>query len=128
LADLLNRIAVMQIRVALLDKSELQKKAIASYNRRQAERSEWGWRGNFEYDPAHPDSDPAFLQRITVNYIRHHLTRYDTAIDAMVGKVGKQSGVDALREKVYSVIAATYPHLAVECARQLEYRKQEAGQ
>ena len=32
--------------------------------------------------------------------------------------------VDAVRERVYGLIAAEYPHLGVECRRQLDVRRE----
>ena len=71
------------------------------------------------------DRDPVFLDRITVNYIRHELTQYDGALVEVAGQTGIQQAVDAIRARVYEAIADAYPMLADECTRQLERKRLE---
>jgi hypothetical protein len=99
--------------VPMLPGDVLTRQACAHYNRRQAERYWEEWR------EATPDSDPAFLARITVNYVRHGLSRYEQELEQVFGKVGVREAYAAISQKVYGAIGAAYPTLAGECARQL---------
>lgn len=64
-------------------------------------------------------SDELFLERITVNYIRHNLTGYDAKLFAQKGKIGGGEAVQIIRRRVFEEIAFAYPHLADECDRQM---------
>ena len=111
------------------DLVELMRLAIASYNDHQAEREMRAWeRGQEWYDmgeTATERSDPAFLERITVNYIRHTLTTYDRHLESVAGKVGVREAVAVMRDRVYGAVADTYPQYRAECNRQLERRKEQ---
>lgn len=72
------------------------------------------------YEPAARDSSPEFLQRITVNHLRHNLSNYDARLDALFGKVGKQEAYRLLNAKIYAKIAEEYPLLRDECERQMQ--------
>jgi len=115
----------------IADHAELMRLAIASYNDYQAEREMRAWeRGQEWYDigePASERSDPAFLKRITVNYIRHHLTTYDRHLESVAGKVGVREAVAVIRDRVYGAVADTYPQYRAECNRQLARRKEQAA-
>lgn len=75
-----------------------------------------------DYTPANTDSDPEFLQRITVNYLRHELSDYEYRLRVLFGKVGKTEGYRILNKKIYDKIASTYPQLRDECNRQMARR------
>jgi len=45
-------------------------------------------RANYDWQPAKLSGDPAFLERIQVNFIRHRMTKYDGFLNGNVGKVG----------------------------------------
>lgn len=75
-----------------------------------------------EYIKASKNSDPEFLRRITVNYLRHNLSSYEERLDDLFGKVGKTEAYIILNRKIYESIAKAYPDLAEECERQM-YRK-----
>jgi hypothetical protein len=79
-------------------------------------------RGNYDYDQATPDSDPAFLERIAVKYLRHELSDYDPELAKLFGQVGRADATSVVRKHVYNAIADAYPDLATECARQLRDR------
>jgi len=95
-------------------------RAIRSFNDRAATRA-YG-----DYDPATPDSDPAFLARITVNYLRHERTSYDALGAQLFGLVGREEAHDLLRERVLAAIADAYPSLAAECATQVRQAAEQA--
>lgn len=110
--DLAERISAVEVRVPLLDRDELVWQACESYNSRS--------RGDLR---ATPDSDPEFLDRICVNYLRHELTGYEAELDALYGQVGRKEARDIIRAKVYDAIADAYPDLAAECSRQAFARR-----
>lgn len=109
----------VQIRVPL--EEAVAEKAVAAYNARKAARARDDW------EPATLDSGEAFLQRITVNYIRHRLTDYDGLLVAKYGAVGVEEARHLIRRRVYGAIAATYPALADECQRQWAKRLENYG-
>lgn len=91
----------------------VQKSAIREYNNHQAslERDD----GYF----ATPDSNKDFLDRITVNHLRHGLSNYEKRLDALFGKVGTHQAYPILHKKVMEAIASKYPELAAECQKQI---------
>lgn len=93
--------------------ARVHKAAIRHYERR-----------NEPVDTRSPGFDE-FLQRITVNYIRHVLTHYDQAIEETAGRVGKMDAINLLRKRVYGAISEAYPDLAGECERQRRAHYQE---
>lgn len=115
----------MHVGVNVLGAEVVLNRAIKSYNSRQDELEfERGYFGG----KASLASDPLFLERIQVNYIRHALTHYDEYLEELAGKVGVSDGVAEIRRKVYKTISKAYPHLADECARQLKARLAELSQ
>lgn len=106
-ARLMESILAMPIAVRQLKLKRVREQAIASYNSR----------GN-GYAFASPADDPAFLDRITVNFIRHELTEYHRALWDAAGKTGVRQAITLIRKRIYGAIAEAYPMLASECARQ----------
>ena len=105
---LLAYVAQITITVPLID--HVQSLAIDSYN---------AW--NRERDKYASENDSAeFLERITVNFIRHEMTDYEEHLRKLFGKVGIQSGLLSLRERVFQKIGEVYPDLDEECDRQLD--------
>ena len=100
------------IKVEVLELDQVRNKAIDSYNARS---------DNF----ASTASDLDFLERITVNFIRHNLTSYDHLLDFVKGKTGVEDGSLLIAKRIFSSIAEGYPSLAEECARQYENAKRE---
>jgi hypothetical protein len=99
------------INVTVLPMEQLRARAIAHYNGRQAERA--GLRAN--------ESDSQeFLQRIEVNYVRHQLTNYDSALNALFRKIAKRAAATVIRQRIFDAIATNYPQLADECRRQAQ--------
>lgn len=119
-ANLLEKVEQVQVQVPALDEDELRRRAITSFNRRAQEQAETrsrrgGWYGP---EPVDENSDPQFLERITVNYVRHELTRYDQMWSDLAGQVGREQAHRLLRGRVLDEIARVYPALAGECERQ----------
>lgn len=115
----LEKARTMIIRVRRLPETEVLDAAIDHYNFRQSSRH---WHDYDDYDyftPADRDSDPQFLARISVNYIRHELTSYDSKLFAQRGRIGGDAAVPIIRRRVFEEIACAYPHLEGECDRQM---------
>jgi hypothetical protein len=112
--ELIAKAASIPVRVPVIAQERLIRRACASYNALRADRA--------DYTPATPGSDPEFLERITVNYLRHELTCYEDQLAALFGSVGRAEAEPVIRERVYDAIASAYPDLAGECARQLRDR------
>jgi hypothetical protein len=77
------------------------------------------------YTDASPSSNTEFLNRITVNHIRHNLSYYDEKLERLFGKVGKMEAYIILNKKIYAKIGDMHPALAAECKRQLDRKMGE---
>ena len=110
-AALTQRVLEMHVSVETRPEHWVRRATIEAYNERH-------WDG----DGAAEDAPVEFLERITVNFIRHNLTAYDRALEEVAGRVGIASAVQAIRAKIYSAIGESYPALADECSRQLMRR------
>ena len=104
---LLTAVDVMKVDVTLMPLRDVHRLAIDSYNEHHAESQNY----------ASHKSDPAFLNRISVNFSRHELTEYDYALADVAGKTGITKAVDGIRQKVYSAIATVYKIFSVDCQR-----------
>lgn len=111
-AKLMAAIEAMRVSVARLSPAEVRRQAIESYNLHS--------RGDSFASNA---DDPAFLERITVNFIRHELSEYDVSLWEVAGKTGIARAVAEIRRRVYSAIAQAYPSLSAECERQIAARQ-----
>lgn len=117
--DLLQEVSRVRISVsAPPGLGTVRKAAVNHFNERSAERALW--RGDIEYEPATLDSDRQFLDRITVNYLRHECTTYDDVLDSLARRVGKRKAYDLIRGRVLDAVAERYPELRSECVRQKE--------
>lgn len=112
IASLLEAIEVMPISVK--EVKNVRQCAIKSYNNHALNR------GSESYASALDDQE--FLDRITVNFIRHELTQYDQAILDAAGKAGVQKAIFRIRQRVYAAIAQAYPALSDQCQAQLQSR------
>jgi hypothetical protein len=93
----------VEITVGVIDPGVLRGNAIEHYNARQR---------FLDRDRiAEGDSSPEFLDRITMNYIRHELTTYDEHWPALIARVGREEAYQALRDRVARAIADAYPGL-----------------
>lgn len=122
-AVLVERAEQMRITVHRLPTETVIEQAIASYN---AHNWEIAWRHGDAWEPATERSDPDFLERITVNYIRHHLTSYDSHLEQVVGQIGVHQAGKVIRRRIYDEIAKEYPEYAAECQRQMQARSGES--
>ncbi len=114
--ELLETVSAVEISVPQMSWNVLVRGACEHYNALQLAC------GNYDYDQAAPDSDPAFLERIAVNYLRHELSDYEPELAKLFGQVGRADAASVIRKRVYNAIADAYPDLASECGRQLRDR------
>lgn len=108
-AALMQQVLEMHVSVETRPEHWVRRAAIEAYNERH-------WDG----DGAAEDAPAKFLERITVNFIRH---KYDRALEEVAGRVGIASAVqskDLLSHR--RAIGESYPALADECSRQLMRR------
>jgi hypothetical protein len=128
-AELLAAIERITVAVPDLTVAELRKRAVEHYNLL--------WKSRGKYDKrASENDDPAFLDRISYNCLRHDLIHIEVAdgdrvyrdelIASLHGMVGKNDAYDALWEKVSDAITDAYPHLCDACL-EADRRRQEAA-
>jgi hypothetical protein len=119
-AALLAEVAALRISVPVMDFARLAELAVAHRNRINAS---WAADRGYEADPATVDGvDKPTLHRWMENYLRHARTVYDAALDGLYARVGRAQATDAIRDRVYAVIAETYAELAAEARRQAAER------
>jgi hypothetical protein len=119
---LMAAIAALEVCVPVLAEEVLTRRAIDSYNNFQMVRAEY--RQDWGYREASVDSDPCFIRRISVNHLRHSLTRYEAELETTFGKVGVREAYVQINRKVYQAIGSAYPALAEECDRQMKAKEQ----
>jgi hypothetical protein len=101
----------IEIAVPVLPRDELIRRACANYNSlARSERTD---------SYASPSSDPEFLARICVNYLRHCLTDYERELALIRGLVATAEGYTRIKERVLDAIAERYDWLADECDEQI---------
>lgn len=100
----------VSVEVPEMSSSQLFRRAIAHYNRRNPDRR-----------PASLDSDPEFICRLSVNYLRHQHSSYDSTRNFLRGIATKedQAFVGAIiKGRVLRQIAVSYPMLRGEARNQ----------
>lgn len=104
-----------------IELTQLRQFAVNHYNSRQLDRAA---RGDFDDDDrprrlATVEAPSEFLSRIMVNFLRHSASSYDAKLRKAerLGARGQEL-VRAVKARVLQAIAAAYPELATECARQ----------
>lgn len=99
----------LKIEVPEMTEGELRKKAVKSYNDfREAKAFQ---RDDYEFEPATIHADDVFLNRISMNYLRHRCTRYEKELKQIFGKVGVDSAYVILKIKINNAILEKYPFL-----------------
>lgn len=111
------------ISVKRIDFTSLKNKALQSkqswYDYQADIRNSWEWRKTVN------GADEATIRRWMVNYIRHKLTTYDSELEIIFNRTGKDKGFVLLHNAVLDKIAETYPELADECDNQKYYTEEE---
>jgi hypothetical protein len=88
-----------------LARDELERRALAHW--RAIRRDHW-----------EPGESPTWIDTISVNYLRHELSRYHVILHSIAGRVGAEAASLELFDKVVDEIASVYPHLQEECSNQ----------
>lgn len=110
--ELLAWVDALPIVLVSLNEAEVAKEAVLHYN------NLWMSRENYE-KTASINDDPAFLVRISVNYLRRHeCSRYEAMLEQVYGKVGVAEARRRIKGRVLSAICEAFPSLAGEFARQ----------
>ena len=115
---------IKKIKVELLDVSDDKLRDLAIDNVIEFKRYINELHGNYdgmEFEARF--ADDATIDRWTVNYIRHNLTKYDDDLYNMKGKVGRHEVYIIYKEAVLNKIAEVYPKYKDECNRQLTEAK-----
>lgn len=99
----------------IMEREKLTNLAINSYNDFNLSK------GYDNFASKYADDD--FLNRITVNFIRHNITNYECLLDEVFSKAYKNYGIELIRKKIYNLIGSNYPWLKEECNKQFEARK-----
>jgi hypothetical protein len=89
------------IQVPSLDREETVRNAIKTYN-------------ESHFSQASNDSDWRTLREITLTYIRHKMTDYESLLEIMHGTIGVDSASDIIQERVQAKIIEVNPWLGVE--------------
>jgi hypothetical protein len=104
-------VEAVEIEVPRLPKAELIRRACENYNAGLVDDTR-------DRPRAYPNSDPEFLERVCVNYLRHVLTQYEEHLEEIAGKVGMRDAYQKLKSKVLDAIWDEYDWLRFECWRQ----------
>lgn len=96
----------------------VEQMAVDHYNERKMELA--SLRCDFDFDPVNISTctDRSFIERITVNYIRHGHTEYDARLMEEYGNTGIREFYVKFRRAVLMKIAEAYPKYREECERQ----------
>lgn len=98
------------INVPAINYEKVVKRACQSYNEWH-EYDRYG-RYNEYFTPADPlNSDKDFLQRITINYLRHECSSYEQQLYKLYGKTGVNEAHDILQKRINDEIQRIYPQL-----------------
>lgn len=112
----LNWVSNLNISIPVIERNNLIKLAVDHYNQIQFDRDSCGLSSNL--CSATTKSDLSFLERISVNYLRHCMTDYDYFLETMYGRVGINDIYFKLRDRIFQEISNKYPWLKQECKRQ----------
>jgi hypothetical protein len=104
--------------------ASVTKGAIIAYNNFKQSLIDEG--RDIDFESASMNSDKAFLERITVNHLRHQFSGYEAKLETLFGKVGTKEAYEILNKRIYFEIAQAYPMLKDECERQLARKFDEA--
>jgi len=115
--ETLDWVDALDIDIPVVEASALLLMACNAYN------SLWESRRRDEYDEyetksASEDDDQLFLQRITVNFLRHECSDYESELYRLHGRVGVRLAEARLRDRILRAIGQCYPSLDMECLRQ----------
>lgn len=99
--ELFDHIDNLDIVIEHMELADLHRSAVEHYN------NIWREKGKV----ATIQDDKKFLNRISVNMLRHCSEHYETEIKNMFGKTGVDEGYDLLRKRIDSEIFRVYPDI-----------------
>jgi hypothetical protein len=99
----------VNLKPPILTPDELRTSACEAFNRWQIDK-DVSWPEATTSDP------PAFLDYISVHYLRYNALNYQPAINHVRGRVGAQQAREIIDERTYTAISAAYPFLSDACA------------
>lgn len=104
----------LRIQVPTMSTTQLIRRSCEHYNDRNPDKR--------PADPESASTDPAFVARICVNYLRHALSDYDANRDAIRRLTQEPAARDEvgaiIKARTLVAIAETYPQLRAEARRQ----------
>lgn len=106
----------IKVQVPKMSYNLLVLQACEEYNYRSICKS----RGCNKFNRATPDGEKLFIERITLNYLGHQLSKYDRYIDARKGKTFFNEIFIGVNKMVYNAISCQYPVLSEACELQLQ--------
>lgn len=109
----------LEIQIRAFDSpAALTAAAVAHYNDLWLGRA-WE-RGDQSLTDKHATSDdsPEFLDRITVNFLRHECSEYERLLVRLFGSAGASEARSRLKSRILNEIAEVYPWLSGEADRQ----------
>ena len=115
-AAVLQGIQNFQINVKKIPIEDVYKQAIEAHNAIH--------KGKADFTPLNGSCRKSVLDKISVNYIRHNLTKYHSVVRRFCRNAKREKVLNAVRSKIYKAIAEAYPELADECRKQ-EMEKHE---
>lgn len=110
--ELVSAIERVEIEIPVLPMDSLIQEAIDHYEGRN-----WGC--------VQDDAPKDFLERITVNFVRHGLINYDAFLSGLRKRIGRHQAYCILKRRVLEKTATLYPALAAECQRQIDGRRDD---
>lgn len=108
--ELFDYINSLEIEIEKLEDKSLYKLATRHYE------NLWGSRGKDKF--VENGADKNFLNRISVNMLRHECSNYEEELGEIFGQIGVDEAYILLKNKVLNKIAEVYPFLAAECEKQ----------
>jgi uncharacterized protein (DUF849 family) len=101
--ELLEYINKIEIKIPKMPIKELRVLAVKHYN------TLWSMRGKYD-KVATINDDEEFLDRVSVNMLRHELECYEKELDKLFGKIGRAEGYSLLKNRINQEIVKTYPY------------------
>lgn len=91
-------------------RKKIQKEHYDDYcSRHYEEIHEYGYDDEPDFSLASTNSEPSFLARISVNYLRHQCFKYEDLLHQMSGKTGTSQAHDLLKKRINEAIHKKYP-------------------
>lgn len=72
------------------------------------------------------ETEDEFLDRLSINYLRHECSDYEERCNTLWGRVGREDGYDAIRHRIDYAIIDHYPHL-LDAVTRAQRRRYDLG-